>query len=191
MSAHRFDPAKMDKLDDPARLDDLRPDVMWAAFALRDARVLVEIGAGTGLISAAISAFAPGATVYAADIAPEMVLRMRERLSRTTLERVVPVLCGETSVPLPDGIADGVFLVNLHHELDHPVAVLREAFRLLQPGGRLLAVNWKKQKTPHGPPVETRIPLSDIEADVIAAGFAGVEHHDALSYHEVVTAGRP
>jgi hypothetical protein len=36
MAHLKFDPAKLEKLNDPGRLETLRPDTMWVAFGLQD-----------------------------------------------------------------------------------------------------------------------------------------------------------
>ena len=58
----------------------------------------------------------------------------------------------ENRVPLADGTADRVFLLNvLHHIWDEPAA-LGEILRLLAPGGRLVVVDFAQMDRPVGPP---------------------------------------
>jgi SAM-dependent methyltransferase len=49
-------------------------------------------------------------------------------------------LVDETELPLPDGAVDGVLLVHALEMSHNPMAVLREIWRVLASGGRLLAV---------------------------------------------------
>jgi ubiquinone/menaquinone biosynthesis C-methylase UbiE len=60
-----------------------------------------------------------------------------------------------TSIPLPDAVADVVLLANVLHDIPDPT--LAEAVRLLKPLGRLVNVDWKKSKTPGGPPPRIRL----------------------------------
>ena len=117
MPHQKFDVAKLERLNDPARFADLDPTRMWDALGSPEPSALVEIGAGTGLFSARFAAMAPGATVYAVDVAPEMVAWMRENRPEVAAGRVVPVLAEETRIPLADALADIVVTINLHHEL--------------------------------------------------------------------------
>jgi ubiquinone/menaquinone biosynthesis C-methylase UbiE len=192
MGGFKFDPAKTARLDDPARLDDLRPDVMWHALGDPDPSVIVDVGAGTGLMAEQFARLAPRATVYAADTEQTMlewIARVRESLVGSG--RIVPVLASETSVPLEDAVAGVVAMVNLHHELDDPVATYADAARLLAPGGRLLVVDWAKRETPHGPPVAVRAEPADIEAFLVQAGLESVREHEGLPYHTLITAMKP
>lgn len=192
MSGHRFDPAKLDRLNDVARLDDLVPDLVWSAFAAPDARVVVEPGAGTGMFAREFAArMMPGGTLYAADISSDMIAWMTEHLQLAGGTQIVPLQADATSLPLENASADLVYMINLHHELDDIPASLAEAFRVLAPGGRIGIVDWKKEPTPKGPPMEHRVAADDIAAQLTAAGFGAATAHPVLRYHSVVTATRP
>lgn len=192
MSGHRFDPAKLGKLNDVARLDDLVPDLMWSAFAAANARVVVEPGAGTGMFAREFaSRMLPGGTLYAADISSDMIAWMTEHLQLADGTEIVPLEADATSLPLEDGTADLVYMINLHHELDDIPATLAEAFRVLASGGRIGIVDWKKEPTPKGPPIEFRIGADEIATQLADAGFVATAIHPVLRYHSVVTATRP
>jgi SAM-dependent methyltransferase len=193
MTGYKFDPAKLEKLNDPARFESLPPDVFWRALgAPEGACAIVEIGAGTGLFAAAIVGLAPLATVYAADTEDVMLEWMRENRQEVAERRIVPVKAAETWVPLDDGIADAVYMINLHHELSDPAASYTEASRLLQPGGRMLVVDWAPRETPKGPPVAVRATGEELRALLEGAGFVGIEIDEAtLPWHTMVTAEKP
>ncbi len=190
--AHRFDPAKLDRLNDVGRLDDLVPEEMWAAFGVADARVAVEIGAGTGMFAREFSERMPaGGVLYAVDSEPVMLDWMSEHLPDDAERRIAIVSGDAAEVPLGDGIANLVYSINLHHELDAPAGMLAEAKRLLVPGGIIGIVDWKKEPTPKGPPLEHRIGTGELVRQLRSAGFDEVASHDVLRYHDVVTGRRP
>jgi SAM-dependent methyltransferase len=189
----KFDIAKLDRLNDPGRFDSLPREVFWRALGSpTGATAIVEIGAGTGLFASAFAALAPNAIVYAADIADEMLEWMRENRPEVAAGRIVPVKADEIRVPLCGGIADVVYTINLHHELADPAASYAEALRLLQPGGRLLVVDWAPRDTPKGPPQEVRVQPQLLIAMLEEAGFAEVAVDDAtLDWHIMATAVSP
>ncbi len=185
--SRKFDPKSIDKLNNPERFDRENPDVIWKELELTDPRVLVDIGAGTGFFAVPFARKGPAITVHACDLQDEMLAWLREHIPGDLRGRIIPVKMEERSVPLPDGIADLVYMINLHHELEDRSAIMRECFRLLKPGGTVMAIDWKKSETPSGPPQEIRVTEEEIVSDMKAAEFRDVKRHPVLPYHNFVT----
>lgn len=94
-------------------------------------RVLI-VGAGTG----ADLPFIPrGVEVVAGDITPAMVGRIRERARRLDLAVEAEVMDGQ-ALRYADGSFDAVILHLIVAVIPDPRACLREAARVLRPGGR-------------------------------------------------------
>jgi ubiquinone/menaquinone biosynthesis C-methylase UbiE len=184
----KFDIAKIERLDDEGRFDDLDPGVMWEALGCPSPRVIVDIGAGTGLFARRFAAMAPGATVFAVDTVPEMLRWIEEHPDLAAGGRITPVLAQESHVPLPDASADLVFMINLHHELADPDASYRDAGRLLCPGGQMLVVDWAIGNKEGGPPQRVRAAPERIVAILETAGFVDVAVHKRLRRHWLITA---
>jgi len=192
MSAHRFDPAKLDKLNDIARLDDLVPDLMWDAFGVPGAISVVELGAGTGMFAREFAERMPDdGTLLAVDAEPLMIAWMAEHLVAGPGARISPLLADASALPLDDASAELVYSVNLWHELDDPAAALAETLRVLARGGTIAVVDWKAEETPKGPPLAHRTPAEGIARALETAGFTDARIHPVLHYHSVVTARRP
>jgi ubiquinone/menaquinone biosynthesis C-methylase UbiE len=192
MSAYRFDPAKLDKLNDIARLDDLVPDRMWEAFGMPFATSVVELGAGTGMFAREFAERMPDdGTLVAVDTEPLMVAWMTEHLAAGPGAQITPHLADASALPLADASAELVYSVNLWHELEDLDATLAETMRVLAPGGVVAVVDWKAEQTPKGPPLAHRTPPEGIARALEAAGFTDARIHPVLRYHSVVTARRP
>lgn len=188
MGHQKFNIEKLEKLNDPGRADTLKPDVMWEALDLKSPEVILEIGAGTGFFARRFAAMAPGAIVYASDIEPRMIEWMREHLEEVSAGTIVPLLSEETAVPVEDGIADIVVMINLHHELADPVATYAEANRVLHPGGRILVADWADRETPRGPSLAIRASTAHLRETLELAGFVDVGFHEGLPWHHLATA---
>lgn len=108
---------------------------LQALPALLDPSWLVgDLGCGTGQLAAALAPFV--ARVIAVDRSGEMLQAARLRLREHSN---VDVRRGELeTVPIADGELDAATLMLVLHHVAHPAAVLREAARVLKPGGRLL-----------------------------------------------------
>ena len=186
MESKKFDPAKLAKLNDPKRLSIMSPDLIWKTLHLSDPQVLVDIGAGTGFFAVPFSKKMTRGKVYACDISDVMIDWMKEHLPADVKESVVPLKMEETKVPLPDGIADLVSMINLHHELDSPKDILAECHRLLKKGGTLMIIDWRKEAMEDGPPLSIRVTEEDIRSDMHADGFTNIIAHPVLPYHYFV-----
>jgi len=109
-----------------------------ALAELRAGEVVLDLGSGGG-IDVLLSARRVGPTgfAYGLDMTDEM-LALAEKNKAEAGARNVTFLKGHIeSIPLPDGSVDVVIsncVINLSADKD---AVLREAFRVLRPGGRL------------------------------------------------------
>jgi ubiquinone/menaquinone biosynthesis C-methylase UbiE len=186
MESRKFDPKKLEVLNDPKRLEMLNPDLIWEDAGVKEPEVLVDIGAGTGVFAVAFSKKLKNGKVYACDISDTMLEWMEENLPQETKGRIMPIKMAESSVPLSDGIADLVYMINLHHELEEPRKIVREAFRLLKEGGKLMVIDWKKEKMEEGPPLSIRVTEDTIKEHMREAGFAGITSHKVLRLHNFV-----
>ncbi len=183
IDSRKFDPKKLGKLNDPKRLEYLNSDVIWGKTRLADADVLIDIGAGTGFFAMLFGKKIKRGKVYACDISEEMIAWMNDYIPSEMKNIVVPIKMDENSVPLADSIADLVYMINLHHELEQPLIFLKEARRLLKKDGKLMIIDWKKEETPDGPPLEIRITAETIRSQMSASGFSYIDSHTVLPYH--------
>jgi len=179
----KFDPKKLAKLNDPRRLEYLNPELIWEKVAIENPAVLIDIGAGTGFFALLFGRKMQKGKVYACDISDELLAWMNDNLPAESKGIVIPVKMEESSVPLPDSVADLVYMINLHHELEEPLRILAESRRLLKEGGKLMIIDWKREETPEGPPLEIRVAEETIEDQMLASGFANIKKHAVLPYH--------
>ena len=187
-SGHKFDISALERLRDPERLEWLKPEAVWERLAPPGTRCLIDLGVGIGFYAIPFARKMPEGTLYGADLNPEMLTYLRAAIEQEGVDNIVPVLTGEVEVPLVDGVADALLMSNLHHELDFRDRTLAECHRLLRPGGRIGIVDWKPEETPKGPPVEVRIPESQVREELTAAGFSQIAAHALLPYHYFLTA---
>ena len=170
MKAHRFDPRKLEKLNNPLRLKELPVKKIIKLANIDSPKVIIDLGAGTGFFSIPFSKINKQCKIYACDVSGVMIDWMHQNVV-AKYKNIIPLKMKNNLVPLNDNIADFLFMINLHHELDNPDKTLQESYRLLKPEGKIAISDWKKEKTEHGPPVEIRYDPDVIKKQLSAAGF--------------------
>ncbi|HLH03913.1 MAG TPA: arsenite methyltransferase [Bryobacteraceae bacterium] len=137
ISANLYDAAQSGEVPEEALRASLGCGNPTALAELRAGETVLDLGSGAG-IDVLLSArrVAPGGKAYGLDMTDEMLALARENQRRAGLENV-EFLKGEMEqIPLPDASVDVIVsncVVNLSADKDR---VLREAFRVLKPGGR-------------------------------------------------------
>ena len=182
MNEKKFDPKKLQKLNNPQRLKDIPPDYVWDKLNIEKADVLVEIGAGTAFFSIAFLQHAKPSKIYACDVSEVMINWVKENVV-PMFPNITPVKTEEHSIPLDDAIADLVFMINLHHELDNPALTVEEAYRILKPSGNIFLVDWKKKNMVEGPPTQIRCLPEQVKEQLVDSGFKHVNIFSELPKH--------
>lgn len=134
------------------------PSKVLSVFGLdRGVQDLVEFGCGYGTFTLAAAGITPG-TVHALDIEPEMVAVVRQKCAAAAITNVQAAVRDFVAegTGLDDNSMDAALLFNiLHHE--EPVALMKEALRVLRPNGMLTVIHWNYDPTtPRGPAMAIR-----------------------------------
>jgi 2',3'-cyclic-nucleotide 2'-phosphodiesterase (5'-nucleotidase family)/precorrin-6B methylase 2 len=159
-----------------------KPDVVLAAMNLHDGDVVAEIGAGTGFYTRRLArAVGPSGTVYANDIQPEMLDKLKELAAAEKLTNIVTVTGTETDPKLPDGLADWILLVDVYHEFQQPQEMLAKIKQALKPNGRVALVEYRLEgETASHISVAHRMSESQVLAEWQPAGFTLMETIETL-----------
>jgi len=185
---HKFDPSMRDHLLEPKRARYLPAKEILTKFPLKAGGAAVDIGSGPGYWTIPMAELlGPLGRVYAVDLSEEMLEALRTRLEKYPKLDVQVLRSSEDRLPLPARSVDFAFLACVLHELDGP-GTLREAARVLRPGGALGVVEWKKIHQLEGPPYRHRLSPAKAVAFLKQGGFEAREPFEAGPYHYGVTA---
>ncbi|BDV37046.1 class I SAM-dependent methyltransferase [Methylocystis bryophila] len=109
-----------------------------AALAIAPADVIVEIGYGPGCAIEALAASAPRGRVYGMDPSPAMLASASRRNREAVASGRVNLSQGDIcDLRLAPESVDKILAVNVVYFLDEDGGELKEARRLLKPGGRI------------------------------------------------------
>lgn len=119
----------------PGRSFVLSPKELTRRLALRPGMRVLEVGPGPGFFSIEVARSVRPARLVLLDAQIEMLQKARRRLSRARAENADFVWGVATGLPLAPNSFDVIFYVTVLGEVPDPAAALREARRLLRPGG--------------------------------------------------------
>ena len=124
----------------------------WRRLQLRPGERLVDVGCGTGKLVVAAAkrlgdAYGGTSHVLGIDATPGMIDLAIERARRMGVAADFQVGIAE-ALPLPDGTADAVTSSYFFHHLPPDVKplALREMWRVLAPGGRLVITDYGRAR---------------------------------------------
>ncbi|MCC7156640.1 MAG: arsenite methyltransferase, partial [Bryobacterales bacterium] len=137
ITSNLYDALQKDELPEKAVLASLGCGNPTALAELKPGEIVLDLGSGGG-IDVLLSArrVSPGGKAYGLDMTGEMLALANENKAQAGIGNV-EFLKGEIeNIPLPDNSVDVIIsncVINLSADKDR---VLREAFRVLKPGGR-------------------------------------------------------
>lgn len=100
---------------------------------------MLDLGCGGGQITTGVALAFPQSIVVGTDLAPIMLDMARKRVDDAGLtDRVSLELADVKALPHDDDAFDVVFSNTILHHIPEPIAMLREAWRVLRPGGVLV-----------------------------------------------------
>ncbi|MEA2786381.1 MAG: hypothetical protein QOF71_2485 [Candidatus Eremiobacteraeota bacterium] len=151
----------------PAVYDRHLGDMLFAPFAeilakratAQSPRTVLEIAAGTGIVTRALHAALPGATIVATDLNAPMLAHGATRLSAPNLTWQQ---ADALSLPFDDGAFDLVVCQFGVMFFPDRMQAFRESRRVLAPGGRYVFTTWASIE---------HSPLADIVARAAADAF--------------------
>lgn len=167
-----------------------KPDMVISLFGDLSDKTVADIGAGTGYFTFRLVPKAK--KVIGIDIDKRFIDfmdSMKVRLPEQYQSRFETRMAKAEDPMLKPGEADAVMIVNTYGYIENRIQYLKILHKGIAPGGRLLIIDFKKNNIPIGPPDMFKVALSQVEKELITAGF-GVEKIDkeALDYQYIVIA---
>src|SRR5256886_5072425 len=153
---------------------------------LKPGEVVLDLGSGAGLdVLLSARRVSPGGQAYGVDMTAEMVELANRNRAKAGITNATFLTGSIDNVPLGDASVDVVISNCVINLAEDKVAVIREAYRVLRPGGRFAVADMveleplspatKKQLDSWAGCISGTIPIEEYRATLISAGFAEPE----------------
>jgi arsenite methyltransferase len=149
---------------------------------LEPGQVVLDLGSGAGLdVLLSARRVSPGGHAYGVDMTDEMLALANANKEKADVTNATFLKGTIENVPLPDASVDVLISNCVINLAEDKAAVIKEAFRVLKPGGRLavadmvelepLAPEVKKSLDQWAGCISGTIPIGDYRAAIVDAGF--------------------
>tara|TARA_B100000745_G_scaffold200189_1_gene132050 strand:+ start:1708 stop:2505 length:798 start_codon:yes stop_codon:yes gene_type:complete len=148
---------------------------------------VADFGSGSGEYTLAlVDVVGQSGVVYSVDIQKNLLTRTQNAAVEKGYENI-EIVWGDIEsvdgVKLKDELLDGVLLSNTLFQVDNKIHTIKEAYRVLKPGGILAIIDWNESYGGIGPPQQSI--LTSAEANLICNdnGFIAKGTFDAGEHH--------
>ena len=149
-----------------------------------------EFGSGYGTFTIPAAKIIKG-NIYAFDIEEEMITLLNRKAGEEGVKNIIAVRRDfvKEGTGLKDNSVNYTMLFNILHA-ENPVELLKEAYRILKPGGIAGIIHWiYSDTTPRGPSMAIRPTPAQCAGWIKEAGFTIIEEEILLPpYHYGITA---
>ena len=175
------------------------PEKTLEELGIEPGMSLADVGCGDGLFTLPAGRLVGEGAVYAIDINETLLEEVTAAAAAEGLSNVETIRGDARQlVDLLAEPVDCVLIANTFHGVENRVELAKQAYRTLQPAGRLTVVNWQdlpREETTvtgakRGPPEPLRMSSSDTREILTSASFDRIEEIDLPPYHYALVGHR-
>lgn len=147
-----------------------KPDEVLELLGPLEGRTFMDIGAGTGYFAFRLTQ--KGAKVISADVDQRFIDYVEEKKKQLGDSLISTRKIPYDSPSLAKAEVTDVIIVDTYHHIEDRVTYFKAVKEGIQAGGRLIVIDFKKEETPHGPPVHHRFSPEEVKAELEQSGFS-------------------
>lgn len=157
--------SKIKHFESTARVEELSPVNTLKRIGFKEDMVLCDIGAGTGVFTFPAAEMSHN-IIYSLEKSDEMIVILNERIIEREIRNIKVKKVESEILPLEDNTCDIVMMVTSFHHIEDKEYMIAEIKRILKEKGKLVIIEFYKEKTPFGPSVGHRLSQEEVEMAV-------------------------
>lgn len=156
-------------------------------LAMKPGQTAADLGCGNGYHTLPLArAVSPNGLVYGIELQPQYLVMLQKRAETAGLPNIVGIESTVDDAMLPDASCDLVLMVDVYHELSHPVRVMQSVREALKPGGRVVLVEFRAEDPAVPIKPEHTMTKAQMLRELASHGFAAVAETDELPWQHAI-----
>jgi cyclopropane fatty-acyl-phospholipid synthase-like methyltransferase len=173
--------------ESPERDEYQQPEKVMEYLGDLSGQKVMDIGAGSGYFSVKLAE--KGAHVIAADVNDEFQDALKNRIEENDLKNIEVRKIPFDSPALSENEVDMVLIVNTYHHIENRTDYFSKVKEGTNETGELVLIDFFKHETPIGPPVNHKISIDQVIAELKKAGYTEFDVNvDLLPYQYIIKA---
>jgi cyclopropane fatty-acyl-phospholipid synthase-like methyltransferase len=158
------------RFESPERDAYQQPEKVLKYLGKLKGKTIMDIGAGSGYFSVKLAA--AGARVIAADVNDEFQAYLKKRMEDNNIKNIELRKIPYDSPSLKAHEVDMVLIVNTYHHIENRPDYFAKVKAGLKNDGELVIVDFFKTETPVGPPVDHKVSMDEVIAELKQSGYS-------------------
>lgn len=143
---HKFKAINRKKLDNPRRREIFPQKETLIKLGLKSDDIVADIGCGIGYFTfPAANIVNENNKVYALDISSEMLEDIKSNINENNVRNITCVKTEEYDLKLEAEAVTFAIMVNVLHEIEDKIKMLKEIKRILKLGGKIVIIEFEKK----------------------------------------------
>ncbi len=166
----------------------LDPTAILGRLGVEHGSRLADLGCGGAghFIIPAARLVGENTTAYAVDILKSVLRSVVSKAKIEGVNNIKPIWSNLEvlrATKIPDQSLDFALLINILFQSKDDESIIRDAARLLKPGGKLLVIDWNNVMASLGPPADDRVKPEEIKTIAKKLKLNLIDEFTAGNYH--------
>jgi ubiquinone/menaquinone biosynthesis C-methylase UbiE len=155
-------------------------------FGLGENMIVADLGAGSGFYAIPAAEMVSKGKVYAIEIQKDFLITIKNKAAEARLHNVECLLGDVEKIggtKMKDGVVDAAIASNILFQVEDKDKFIKEAKRILKPGGKLLLIDWSDNSSSIGTGFDKIISKNKAREMFEKEGFSWQRDIDAGAHH--------